>query len=45
MSLRKHFDHDFDFNNHYYYVRVDLNRAAGTPHVATFHGAAVDCRH
>lgn len=42
--LRSGFEHKFDFENFYYYVRLDMNRAAGTTHIATFYGAAVDCR-
>ena len=43
-SVSAPFDHAFDFANLYYYVRVDLNRAAGSSLVATFYGAAIECR-
>jgi hypothetical protein len=41
---RGDFDHGFDFQNAYYYFRVDMNRAAGTTQVATFYGVALECR-
>ena len=37
------FQHNFDFTAAYYYVRVDMNRAVGTGHVATFYGVTLDC--
>ena len=37
------FNHDFDFGNVYYYVRIDMNRAAGTSHIATFYGVSLEC--
>src|SRR4030095_13738288 len=37
------FQHDFDLSNVYYYVRVDMNRAAGSSHIATFYGVALAC--
>jgi len=37
------FEHNFDFTAAYYYVRVDMNRAAGTSHVATFYGVTLEC--
>jgi hypothetical protein len=33
----------FNGNKDYYYVRVDMNRAAGTSHVATFYGVGLEC--
>jgi hypothetical protein len=43
-NLSTGFVHTFEFQNFYYYVRVDMNRAVGTPAIATFYGAALDCR-
>lgn len=37
------FDFDYDFTREMYYVRVDMNRAAGTPHVATLYGVGLEC--
>jgi hypothetical protein len=35
------FTHDFDFENNYYYVRVDMNRAAGSSAIASFFGVTL----
>jgi hypothetical protein len=37
------FEHIFDWGAAYRYVRVDMNRAAGTSHFATFYGVALEC--
>jgi hypothetical protein len=33
----------FNQNREYYYFRVDMNRAAGTSHVATFYEVGLEC--
>jgi hypothetical protein len=33
----------FNTDKDYYYYRVDMNRAAGTSHVATFYGIGLEC--
>ena len=33
----------FHTDEEYYYYRVDMNRAAGTSHVATFYGIGLEC--
>ena len=33
----------FRTDEEYYYYRVDMNRAAGTSHVATFYGIGLEC--
>jgi hypothetical protein len=38
------FEHAFNFNDSYYYVRVDMNREIGTAHIATFYGVSIECR-
>ncbi|MET0556771.1 MAG: hypothetical protein ABW221_27270 [Vicinamibacteria bacterium] len=37
------FGFSFKEEKEYYYFRVDMNRAAGTSHVATFYGVGLDC--
>ena len=43
-SLATPFDHAFDFQNFYYYVRVDIDRPAGSAASGIFYGVAVECR-
>lgn len=43
-SLSVSFDHAFNFDNYYYYARVDMNRDAATIHIATFYGVGIECR-
>jgi hypothetical protein len=43
-SLATPFDHTFDFQDFYYYVRVDLDRTAGSTKSAIFYGVALECR-
>ena len=38
------FDYTFDFQNSYYYVRVDIERQVGSSASAIFYGVAVECR-
>jgi hypothetical protein len=42
-NLTTQFGYGFNQNKEYYYFRVDMNRAAGTSHVATFYGVGLEC--
>lgn len=42
-SQRLSFEHNFLWGTAYHYVRVDMNRAPGTSHIATFYGSALEC--
>ena len=37
------FSFAFNFTKEYFYVRVDMNRAAGTSQVATLYGVGIEC--
>lgn len=44
VSISRNFDHDFDFRNNYYYIRVDIDRKPDAPldAFAKLHGVVVD---
>ncbi len=43
-TMKQWITHAFDFKNNYYYVRVDLNRAAGSTALAILYGVALECQ-